>query len=1163
MREEESQPRSGVILITVGETHGKWVKPTETDKKTEFVMNKNHQSAATLRQSSAATLRQSSEEAIMKKANAPLRRKIPSASCRGVILFLFLLTSLSTFSQPKQIKTDSLARLLSLSINDDTNKVLLLLEYYRCFLPSNPDSAFKISQQIFDISTKIDYRNGIILGQNSIGNCYRHLNNPDLAIPTYQKALALAVNDKNSYLQTLICFNLGAYYGTLGVSDSAEKYQKMAISTGKALPDKNLYAKSLGHLGMVYSKKGSYIESIQSILDAIEIFKANQSSLDMANAYNVLGMIYYDLEDFEHAVSAYRLALKIIGPDGDVQLQMAVFQNLGNLYFNIKKDTDSALIFTTRELNLAQETNNEYPRLSALVTLGNIAFDEKDYEQALKIYTDVLKSPLIQYRNQAHAIILGNLGLVYLSLGNMENAEKFAKKGLQLAQEQKFVTIEQSASKTLGDIEAKKKNYQQAFEYYKKYASLFDSLSNEEVKSKVAEAVFRQTLQQKENENLLLQKDIEINKQTIQIQGFYILTASGILLLVVLLLVVNKRNNRRLHTLNNQLAMKNNELKKVSARLELATSAGGVGVWEYDLTENILLWDNEMFALYGIDKENFAGTYQAWQAAIFPDDLVKFGLEIQMAIQGEKELKTEFRILWPDGSIHNIRALATLHHHDSEKAFYLLGTNWDITEQKKSEVALLKAKADAEAANNSKSTFLANMSHEIRTPLNAIIGFSQLMNREKSLSETQKEYITSINRAGEHLLKLINDILELSKIEAGRVELKPTNFDLHALLNDMRMIFKERVHEKQLQMIFEIPDDLPKCVFADDQKLRQIFINLIGNAIKFTDHGGVTVVTRVNKVNGDTNRLIVEIQDSGPGIPEDELGKLFKQFELTSAGIRTSSGTGLGLALSLELAMLMDGNITVKSTVGKGSVFTIDVVVHDGVADGSEAVITKRVIRINNPHDIYRILVVDDKEENRQVVVSFLKLVGFQTNEAINGEEAITKFEQWNPHLILMDFRMPVMDGYEATRLIKTTEKGKQTPIIAMTASLFEDKKENTPAPQIQGYIRKPFHENELFAAIGKALGIGYIYEEETSADTPSRYLDNPGMIGEELSKLPTNFILQMQEAIEGADFHLLIHLIKTIENDNSELARHLLTKAHNYDYIYLQKILISKTSNK
>ena len=1078
---------------------------------------------------------------------------------RSMMLILLLLTTLTVFSQPKQSTTDSLAELLSSSISEDSNKVLLLLEYYRCLMPTNLDSAFTVCKQAVAISAKINFSYGVIKGLNGMAVNYWYKNNPDLAIPTFHKALSRAMEDKNTDLEAMVLNNLGTYYGLLGVSDSAEKYQKMAIISGNQLQNKRLYAKAVSDLATIFLNRGNYIGAIQNTLEAQKIYETNNMNFDLANSYLKLGMIYYDLNDFEKSMNAYRTALKINNTIGDVKIEMAIFANIGLLYSQVKADQDSSRIFLTKALHLAEENKVEDTRLIALVNLGNIAWMEKEIKQALGFFLLASESPLIPYRNQQRAALLVNLGGIYLQLGNIAKAEKFAKSGLQLAQEQKFVTYEREACKTMGDIEAGKKNYKGAFEYYLKYAALMDTLANEDVKHKVAEAVFRNELQMKDNENLLLQKDIEINKQTIQIQGFYILTASGILLLVALLLMINKRNNRRLHTLNNQLALKNNELKKVSARLELATSAGGVGVWEYDLTENILLWDNEMFALYGIDRENFAGTYQAWQAAIFPDDLVKFGLEIQMAIQGEKELKTEFRILWPDGSIHNIRALATLHHHDSEKAFYLLGTNWDITEQKKSEVALLKAKADAEAANNSKSTFLANMSHEIRTPLNAIIGFSQLMNREKSLSETQKEYITSINRAGEHLLKLINDILELSKIEAGRVELKPTNFDLHALLNDMRMIFKERVHEKQLQMIFEIPDDLPKCVFADDQKLRQILINLIGNAVKFTNQGGVSIRTRVDKSIDDTNRLVVEIQDSGPGIPEDELGKLFMQFEQTSAGIKNAGGTGLGLALSRELALLMGGNITVTSQEGKGSVFTVDVQIKEGKPEAVESASTKRVTGIENQQETYRILVVDDKEENRQVIVNFLALVGFQTSEATNGEEALAKFEQWNPHLILMDMRMPVMDGYEATRRIKATEKGKQTPVIAVTASSFEDEKKKNFALEIQGCVRKPFHENELFAAIGKALGIEYIYEEEKTTPPPSKYLDNAALVEDDIARLPEELVLNIKDAVEVADFHLLLELIRTIEKENSELAIHLLSKANNYDYDYLQKILISK----
>ena len=512
---------------------------------------------------------------------------------------------------------------------------------------------------------------------------------------------------------------------------------------------------------------------------------------------------------------------------------------------------------------------------------------------------------------------------------------------------------------------------------------------------------------------------------------------------------------------------------------------------------------------------------------------------------------------YPDGRKALIDTLKTPYLAIDGSLIGILGISRDITRQKNNEIGLLKAIDEAKEASKSKSIFLANMSHEIRTPLNSIIGFAQLMNRE-ILTDSQKKYVFSIHRSGEHLLKLLNDILDLSKIEAGRLELNPSNTDLYTLFSEINTIFSEQASSKQLRLIFEIQADVPKYVIIDSGKLRQILINLIGNAIKFTGEGGVAVRACVRHSGDEETSLMVEIQDTGVGISEKERGRLFQQFEQGSAGIKQVSGSGLGLALSRELANLMGGDITVHSVEGKGSTFTFTVGIKQGKPEIKEATITKRVIGIDDPKGTYRILVVDDMEENLLVAQHLLHLAGFETNTAVNGKDALDKFEQWAPDLILMDIRMPVMDGYETTGRIKLTEKGKNIPVIAVSASLFEDEKAKAFSSDIQGYIRKPYRESELFGTIAALLNVRYIYEEENTTVPDDRYLNNINLVIDEVAKLPEKLVSGMLDAVEMADFDLFEDLIKKIWHGNENLIRHLLVHSGNFDHGYLQKVLIN-----
>jgi CheY-like chemotaxis protein/nitrogen-specific signal transduction histidine kinase len=454
---------------------------------------------------------------------------------------------------------------------------------------------------------------------------------------------------------------------------------------------------------------------------------------------------------------------------------------------------------------------------------------------------------------------------------------------------------------------------------------------------------------------------------------------------------------------------------------------------------------------------------------------------------------------------------------------------------------LVLAKERAEAANRAKSLFLANMSHELRTPMNAILGYCQLMRKDFTLLPRQHEHLDTINRSGEHLLTLVNDVLEISKIEAGQTTFESTTFDLRAMLANLEKMFDSSMNAKGLGFEVIGIDDLPQYAAADENKLRQVLVNLLGNAVKFTEHGGVAMRVAAKEAAADLLRLEVEVADTGVGIAEDELDKVFAYFEQTASGRAQKSGSGLGLALSRDYARMMGGDITVASEQGKGSTFYVHVEIGKGRAwDIKERIPQRDVIGLEPGQEPYRVLVAEDTETSRTLLVEVLKAVGLDVQAAVNGKHAVEMFHRWRPHFIWMDVRMPVMDGLEATRRIKQTEAGKSTPIAALTAHALEEEKEVILAAGCDDFVRKPFRDQEIFEAMAKHLGLKYVYEyrPEKTAPLEPEFDLHP----EKLAALPEDLLNQLYRAVVELDEERIVVLSEKIETTDAHLAAALVT---------------------
>ncbi|MDY6783233.1 MAG: PAS domain S-box protein [Cyanobacteriota bacterium] len=656
------------------------------------------------------------------------------------------------------------------------------------------------------------------------------------------------------------------------------------------------------------------------------------------------------------------------------------------------------------------------------------------------------------------------------------------------------------------------------------------------------------------------------------------------------------------------------ELQHSQRSLNEAQQIAKLGSWSWDLRENQRWWSQQLYRLMDLTPDDPSAGWELIKQRAHPDDRSRLLQAFRNAIARGTSYEVEFRCLNSDGTVRYFLARGQAECNAQKQVLRFTSTLQDISDRKQSELELQGAKDAAEAANRAKSIFLANMSHELRTPLNAILGFSQLLDNNDNLTPNQQEHLKIIRRSGEHLLALINQILDLAKIEAGRMTLKEQNFDLYSLLDELTLMFSLKTKQKQLQLFFKRSPEVPRYIYADELKLREILINLLSNAVKFTTQGYVMLRVSVGAAgsgqraadsgqraadSGERERITkdegqmtnderpiihFEIQDSGVGIAAEELNKLFRPFVQSSSGQQIQQGTGLGLTLCREFVQMMGGEISVTSNgqtfippsargqpsvaspipppaelgESEGTTFAFQIPVIPAMGGKIEGQIsTCPLILFSTDRANYRILVVDDEPYNRQLLLKLLEPLDFELEEASNGRDAIAIWERWKPHLIFMDIRMPILDGYEATRQIRQKERElrscveeqlQMTQIVAVTASAFEEDRAAVIAAGCDDFIRKPFSDSHILESLCKHLPVSYAPPATTVPVDLSSY---PTSVERkiETTTLSPEWVADFRQALLACQIKRIEALIEEIQPQYPSLADKFSDLASQYDF--------------
>ncbi|MFH2140458.1 MAG: PAS domain S-box protein [Pseudomonadota bacterium] len=651
--------------------------------------------------------------------------------------------------------------------------------------------------------------------------------------------------------------------------------------------------------------------------------------------------------------------------------------------------------------------------------------------------------------------------------------------------------------------------------------------------------------------------------------------------------ILNKRGERRVVAFHNTLVkdadgspsgllssgedvterrLTEERLRRSELELKRAQQITHIGSWYLDVASNEVVWSEELYKMYGFDPALPPPPYTEHQKLFTPESWSLLSASLASTVETGVPYELELRTVRDDGS-HGwmwVRGETVL--DEAGKTLGLWGAAQDISARKEAELVLKRykdhleeevekrttelvlARDAAEAANRAKSAFLASMSHELRTPLNAILGFSNLMRRDAQLSAVQRDTLNIINHSGNHLLGLINDVLEMAKIESGKVKLESAAFDLALMLHDVTDMMHIRAEEKGLQLLVDQSPDCPRYIKGDEPRLRQVLINLLGNAIKFTEHGSV-VLHLMMVPNGRLPHLLISVEDSGPGISAEDQSRLFKPFVQLGKQAGDNQGSGLGLTITRQFVELMGGTISVDSTLGRGSTFRIElpVMAADAADMGKqEEVKHSAVVGLVPGQPSFRILIVEDQLENQLLLKRLMDIIGIQSRLAENGKQGVEQFQAWQPHLILMDRRMPVMDGIEATKVIRALPGGKEVKIVAVTASAFKEEQQVLLDAGMDDFVSKPYRFNEIYECLTRQLGVQFIYEESPEARSAQPPV---ALTPEMLSVLPPALRGELKTALESLDSERIESTVALVADIDPTLHKTLSKLIADFDY--------------